>query len=68
MNEANAFDKRNQSIAEIMMSVDDSDMIVDINSLKDEKEIPEVSQNSIYNENSITTSKRKIQSKKVTPD
>lgn len=37
------FDKRNESNAQIIMSVDNSDLIVDINSLKDEKEISMVS-------------------------
>jgi hypothetical protein len=37
IDEAQAFDKRNESNAQIILSVDNSDLVVDINSLKDEK-------------------------------
>jgi hypothetical protein len=69
MDEANAFDKRNESNAQIMMSVDNSDMVVDINSLKDEKEVSDVEGTGLfYQDGSDTPSKRIFKTNKVTPD
>ncbi len=73
IDEAKIFDKRNESNAQIMMSVDNSDLIVDINSLKDEKEISMISNGllSFQEEDSnieFKTSKKRLKDNKITPD
>lgn len=69
MDEANAFDKRNSSNAEIVLSANDSDMIVDLNSVKDEKEIPEPAEESLlFQESADIVEKRVLRTKKITPE
>lgn len=57
MDEAHVFDKRNESDSQIVLSLDNSDMVVDVNSLQDEKDFT----------NSRTQSRRLRKSRKVTP-
>ena len=53
------------------MSIDNSDMIVDIHSLKDSKEIPDIESNDLIfedTENEGLKTKKKRINKKVTPN
>jgi len=51
------------------MSIDNSDMIVDINSLKDEKEISEGERRNLFFEDDDSAkSTKRLKGKKVTPD